>query len=303
MDNPVPMNVLLTIAQVSAETGIAKEVLRKWETRYGFPLPVRDDNGNRVYSAEQLERLRLIRRLLNEGYRPARVVGLQETELSELLGARPTWEVLPAESEKINEVLEWMKSRDPALIREKLRGELAARGLHAFVVEIMPVMNQRVGDAWEKGEIAIRDEHLYSEIVQGLVREALATTIHPQGSPRILLTTPPGEAHGLGILMLEAVMSLDGACCISLGPQSPLDEIVSAAADFQADIVALSFSLAYPRKQIPPVLKELRSRLPAAVKLWAGGAGTLGMERVPRGTTLLASLADAGEMLTNWRKA
>ena len=303
MDNPIVMNVLLTIAQVSAETGIAKEVLRKWETRYGFPLPIRDDNGNRVYSAEQLERLRLIRRLLNEGFRPARVVGLEEAALSELLSARPAWETPPVETQKVNEVLAWLRSRDPALLREKLRGELAARGLHSFVVEIMPVMNQRVGDAWENGQIAIRDEHLYTEIVQGLVREALAAAIHPQGSPRILLTTPPGEAHGLGILMLEAVMSLDGACCISLGPQSPLDEIVSAAADFQADIVALSFSLAFPRKQISPVLRELRSRLPATVKLWAGGAGTLGMDRVPRGATLLASLSDAGEMLSSWRKA
>lgn len=291
------MTLLHTIAQVAAETSIAKEVLRKWETRYGFPLPVRDDNGNRVYTSAQLERLRLIRRLLNEGFRPSHIVGLEEAQLTELLSTRQTRTENSHEIGKANDILEWLKSRDPALLRDKLRAEMSSDGLHSFVTEIMPVMNIVVGEAWERGDIAIRDEHLYSETVQSLVRETLGTLINPEGHPRILLTTPPGEAHGLGILMLEAVLSMENAYCISLGPQSPLDEIVSAASDFQVEIVALSFSLAFPRKTIVPILKELRAGLPATIKLWAGGAGTLGMERLPRGVTLLPSLLNAAELL------
>ena len=40
------MNVPISV--VSEETGIAKEVLRKWEDRYGFPIPGRDAADKRV---------------------------------------------------------------------------------------------------------------------------------------------------------------------------------------------------------------------------------------------------------------
>lgn len=52
--------------------------------------------------------------------------------------------------------------------------------------------------------------------------------------------------------MVEAVMSLEGATCISLGAQMPLAEIASAVQAYQADIVGLSFSAAFPLKKIGP---------------------------------------------------
>lgn len=167
--------------------------------------------------------------------------------------------------------------------------------------ELMPEMNRSVGEAWGKGGIAIRDEHLYSETVQALVRESLASLAHPEGTPRTLLTTVTGEAHMLGLLMLEAVMSLEQACCISLGPQSPLEEIARAAPDFQGDIVALSFSVVFPKKQILPMLRVLRSALPPEVKLWAGGAAVSDLDRTPRGVVLLPLLEDAVEVLKKYR--
>ena len=59
----------LTIAAVERDTGLSKDVLRMWERRYGFPTPGRDANGNRLYCDEQVERLRMIKRLLDQGYR------------------------------------------------------------------------------------------------------------------------------------------------------------------------------------------------------------------------------------------
>src|SRR5690606_22052878 len=289
------MSSLLTIAQVSSETGIAKEVLRKWESRYGFPLPVRDGNGNRAYPAEQVERLKLIRRLLDDGRRPSQVVPAPPSALQAELQAVQ----LPVSGESASDlaspVIGWLQQRDPAAVRENLKEELQRCGLLAFVKEVMPAMNREVGEAWEQGAITVTDEHLYSEIVQGLVREHLAPLVQPQGQPRMLLTTVPGEAHGLGLLLLETVMSFEQAYCISLGPQSPLEEIARAASDFRVDILALSFSLAFPKKRILPTLREVRAQLPAEVRLWAGGAGVTGMASTPRGVSLLPTLDDAIE--------
>ena len=60
----------LPIAAVERETGLAKDTLRVWEKRYGFPQPLRDASGNRLYPAEQVQRLLLVRRLLDAGLRP-----------------------------------------------------------------------------------------------------------------------------------------------------------------------------------------------------------------------------------------
>ena len=58
--------VLLSIAAVERDTGLSKDTLRVWERRYGFPQPLRDANGERTYTAEQLARLRIVKRLDGE---------------------------------------------------------------------------------------------------------------------------------------------------------------------------------------------------------------------------------------------
>lgn len=290
-----------TIAAVSSQTGIAKEVLRKWETRYGFPVPVRDDTGNRLYTAAQANRLRLIKKLIDDGMRPGQVVPLDESALAALLAQAQSKAVDAPGPEAPGEVVAWLRSRDPALLRERLEAKLVRLGLARFVCELMPAMNHQVGEAWASAEIAVRDEHLYAETVQGLVREAVSRIHDPAGYPRILLTTPTGELHTLGILMLEAALSIQGAYCISLGAQSPLPEIASAAREFGVEIIGLSFSASFPMRKIYPILKQLRAQLPTEVQLWAGGAGTARMDKTPRGATLVPTLPEAVRLLEKYQ--
>ena len=66
----------MSIAAVERDTGIGKDTLRIWERRYGFPTPDRDGFGERSYPLEQVEKLRVIKRLLDQGHRPGRIVAL-----------------------------------------------------------------------------------------------------------------------------------------------------------------------------------------------------------------------------------
>lgn len=73
-------------------------------------------------------------------------------------------------------------------------------------------------------------------------------------------------------------------------------EIARAAEAHRADIVALSFSIAFPNRQVPALLQQLRQLLPSGVALWAGGAGTSDAAR-RSSVRLLASLREAiGEL-------
>ncbi|WP_409934383.1 MerR family transcriptional regulator [Tepidimonas sp.] len=58
------------MADVERATGIGKDTPRVWERRYGFPTPVRDAHGDHGYDAEQLGRLRLIRRRIARPCQP-----------------------------------------------------------------------------------------------------------------------------------------------------------------------------------------------------------------------------------------
>jgi MerR family transcriptional regulator, light-induced transcriptional regulator len=62
-----PGDGLFPIRHVCAETGINPVTLRAWERRYGLIRPLRTPKGHRLYSAEDIERIRRILSLLEEG--------------------------------------------------------------------------------------------------------------------------------------------------------------------------------------------------------------------------------------------
>lgn len=276
----------LPISCVSAQTGISKEVLRKWEKRYGFPTPSRDANGNRLYTEEQIKHLQLISQLIDDGMRPSAVVPLSMAALHALLVDKQI-PCCPSPHISHAQLVGWLQLQDPDQLRHHLHTEMLRTGLAAFVVETLPAMNQIVGLAWQRGEISLLTEHVYSEIMQDLLRVAFARIHKPDGSPRVLLTTPVGELHTFGILMLQVFLSLKGACCISLGAQTPPEEIALAARQFRIDITCLSVSACFAQRKVIGLLKQIRALLPPQTLFWAGGAGVADVKACPRDIKLL----------------
>jgi DNA-binding transcriptional MerR regulator/methylmalonyl-CoA mutase cobalamin-binding subunit len=281
-----------SIAAVERETRLSKDVLRVWERRYGFPQPVRDANGERCYPAEQVDRLRLMKRLMDQGHRPGSLAALADRELAALA----TPERRPAQhgaaagpNAHLLALLDMIAARDPAAFRHALRQALARQGLERFIEDTIAPLTTAVGLRWEEGSFDVFDEHFYTESAQQLLRQAIADLPGARQGPRILLTTVPGEAHGLGLLMAQALFSLEGASCISLGTETPLLDITRAAAAYGVGVVALSFSSACPRRQVAAVLAQLRQALPFEVDLWAGGAGVTRLDAIA-GVRLLPTL-------------
>ena len=90
MDQAVSKPIYLSIAAVERDTGLSKDTLRVWERRYGFPAPQRDQYGERIYPLEQVDRLRAIRRLMDAGHRPGKIIGLTDAELAALADRLPS---------------------------------------------------------------------------------------------------------------------------------------------------------------------------------------------------------------------
>ena len=296
----------LNIASVERDTGLSKDTLRVWERRYGFPAPTRDPLGDRVYPMEQVDKLRLLRRLLDLGHRPGKIVGLPFDELQRLAQSAGSLAARALPSTAIGDGLAGLIDLLTAHRIEDMRSELSQRllrkGLARFVVEVVAPLNQMVGEAWTRGALQIFEEHLYTEVVQRLLRNAITGFARDEARPRVLLTTLPQEQHGLGLLMAEAMFSLEGCRCVSLGVQTPVPDIVLAAESQHADIVALSFSSAVNPNQALAGLTELRGSLAASVEIWAGGACPLVQRRPPAGVSALKSLDEIAAVLQRWRQ-
>jgi DNA-binding transcriptional MerR regulator len=211
--------ITLSIAAVERDTGLSKDTLRVWERRYGFPTPERDSIGERAYTLEQVDKLRIVKRLLDAGHRPGRIVPLPLAALQQLTEQTVDQPQRGVEvalgSADLRAHLQLIRSHDVAGLRAELQRLLARLGVGRFVVEAVGPLNAAVGDAWIRGQLEIFEEHLYTEVMQGVLRQAIAglPETAPQAQPRVLLTTFPGEPHGMGLLMAEALLRLEGCHC------------------------------------------------------------------------------------------
>jgi len=301
----------LGIAAVERETGIRKETLRVWERRYGFPTPARDAGGERLYPLEQVRRLSLLKRLLDAGHRPGRVVPAADEALQALVGvpAALAGTGAPALAEAAPEwapCIDSLRTHDVEGLRRALVQAVSKRGLEAAVIGYFAPLTRLVGDLWMQGELQIFEEHIYSEALQQVLRQAIQALPSPRqaGSPRVLLTTLPGEQHALGLLMAEALLALEGCACLSLGVQTPVEQLPAAVAAYAADVVALSFSGYLSPRLVLEGLAGLQRQLSGSVEVWAGGS-TRALRQRPSipGVSNLVVLSDVGPRVAEWRRA
>ncbi len=299
LESPAPG---YNISAVERETGLSKDLLRMWERRYGFPHPARDTGGERLYSTADVAKLRAVKRLMDAGMRPGKIVHQSLDELNTLADARSVAVRGAGEPDLIREVLGLLRGHDADGLQKLLVGRVMRQGLQRFVLETVAPLNREVGGAWMCGELQVFEEHQYTETVQVVLRMAInALPRSSEGSPRVLLTTFPKETHNLGLLMVEALLVPEGVQCVSLGTQTPIEDIRRAALAHRANILALSFSGAYPLRLAVEGLETLRASLPAQVTIWAGGEMTRRVRKTIPGMVLIPELAATIPALRSWK--
>lgn len=299
------MQITMSIGAVERDTGLSKDALRVWERRYGFPTPVRDGLGERAYLLEQVDKLRLLKRLIDQGHRPGKIIHYGMQELQQLVQQSAPNSAISAEIDlTLQGYLDLCKSHQTEALRHGLSQALSRLGLERFLVELIVPLNRLVGDGWASGSLQIFEEHLYTESVQVVMRVAISSLQAHRGKipsgPRVLMTTLPLEQHGLGLLMAEAIFTQEGATCISLGVQTPVMDIISAAEAQQADIVALSVSSAMNPRLVLEGLSDVRAGLPAHIELWVGGDCPALARRAMQGVRVLTHLTDIAVKLIDW---
>jgi MerR family transcriptional regulator, light-induced transcriptional regulator len=293
------------IGAIAQEIGLTKDTLRVWERRYGFPQPMRSSGGERLYPQEQVSKLRLVKRLLDAGHRPSKVLVQSIDALRELAESSGIGQDAP--DAELDQLLELLRTGQYEEFRYCLLKRATRDGLERFVLDVAAPLSARVGNAWAAGTLQVYHEHLFSEAIQVTLRSLmrpLSDALRGRGSrPRVLLTTLSGEGHGLGLLMAEAMFTISESECFQLGMQTPLHDIVEAVSVHKIDIVALSFSAVMPSQSIATALTDLRKLLPPHVRVWVGGSSPALRRKAHEGIDHVAGLTPIDETVAEWRQS
>ena len=281
---------LHSIGVVERDTGIGRDTLRVWERRYGFPLPVRNEKGERTYSEAQLRRLQRVRRLLDQGMRPGKLLPLSDDALGRLEA-----DLVPSPSDQMNAsvmaMLDAITSADAETINTLMHRAYEQQGMDRFVLHTVVPCLSAVGEMWAGGRLQIYQEHFLSNQLIQFLNTEISRRQKTAKRPLVLLATLPGEEHTLGLLMVAALLSSRGITTVNLGGEVPMDQIVSAVEHFRADILGVTFSGAYQYSNIRSHLLELRQLIPDDIDIWTGGEGVRRLRKLPAGVTKFTSLA------------
>lgn len=266
------------ITSVSVETGISKETIRKWESRYSFPQPQRNNIQERLYSTKQVRDLRKVSRLINSGVRPKHaVLAVATSEPIETTGIK-RHEPLPLSED----IIKGLTSNDPDRVYYLLQRALITHGIISFLEEVLAKLNCDIGIAWSHGLIKLYQEHLYSDIVQRILyKEILNIPTLGQGSIDVILATPPGEIHTIGIQMVELWLKFHGVRSISLGAQVPISELMEASKDIKPKAIGISITSAYTLRYSRKFTHDLCAAMPKEMELWLGGSGVPYKDQFP----------------------
>lgn len=253
------------IKQLSQEIGIGVDTLRVWERRYGFPNPQRDRRGHRSYSQNEVEELRVVKKLQDLGQRPQNIFALSPDQRSKLLQ-----DLVDKQAPK-SESLKYLATAMPVVeIASELRLLIKIRGVSDFIHATAVPLLQFLGLGWADGSISIAREHFISDLLADIIKAEIKQ--QPAVSDvRMLFLTLSGERHRLGLLMAAALFQQQGIACQLIQEDLPLAEVPQLAEQFQVDAVALSFSPHFPATQAKKDLVSLRKILNPQIKLIAGG--------------------------------
>jgi len=249
-------------------TGLSPEVLRAWERRYQAVEPIRTPGGTRRYRAEDIRKLRLLKKAVDSGGRIGHLAKLPSEEL-ERRATEPDTRRLPA----LDELMEAISTLEVVTTQRLLSQLFAAVGAARFASDVACPLLREIGARWERGELSVASEHLAT----ATLRSMLGAVLHHIGpSPAglsVLFATPPGERHELGLLMAAITAASAGARPTYLGPDLPIDEILSAIKQTRPHVLALSV-VCLDADQAKTQLLSLREQIDARVKIWVGGAGS-----------------------------
>ena len=277
-----PSEPLFNIGLVSRLTGILPPTLRAWERRYGFPESVRTRGGQRLFSDEEVTRLRWVKRQVDSGMQVRQVVlAVRGTAGSEeILETGPfktpiqTLQAEPSAAALRRRLLDELLKPDLEKADQMLGEGLTFFSIEELTLQVIGPVLAELGRLWQENTITVVAEHLASNYLRQRLLAWMLTGPPTRHANSILLACAPGELHEGNLLMLGVILRRQGWPLIHLGQAVPLSDLglfVKTNRPSAVVLVALQASTAKTLKTWPKWIIQAAGRPLVAF----GGGGFL----------------------------
>jgi MerR family transcriptional regulator, light-induced transcriptional regulator len=283
----------LRIGEVSRRTGVSVDLLRAWEKRYGVLSPDRSEGGFRLYSEDDVERVRAMQVHLGQGLAAAQAARLAlESEVRAVSSGSA--DLVSRDRAELEEALASFAEVRANAVFDRL---LATLTLDALLADVLLPYLHDLGDAWERGDVTVAQEHFASNVIRGRLL-GLARGWGAGVGPHALLACPPGELHDLGLIAFGLALRSRGWRITFLGQDTPIPSVQEHVRVLQPDSVVLAAAEAGPLNDSLPELRELAAGVPVSL---AGAGATASLAREAGATLLSGDPIAEAQRLTNGR--
>jgi len=274
---------MYTIKQAASRSGVTIQLLRAWERRYGVVEPARTQAGYRLYDEEAIDRLRVMRRLIDSGWTPStaarHIHDMDAAAIGELLAEMPARPELVGQPDRetAGALGEAFVSSAAALDEpgfEAVLDDMFMRGSFEQVASglVMPAL-VALGEGWQEGRLDVAAEHAAAGAVQRRLGAAFMAAGRPIDESNVVLVgLPPGARHDLGALAFATALRRRGVTVRYLGADLPLQDWLDAAVRTSAAAVVIGVVIASDVDPAERVAHAVRAANPRLIIAFGGRA-------------------------------
>ena len=252
-----------TISTIADITGINPVTLRAWERRHGLITPIRTESGHRLYTDKDIEQIRKILQLVNEGVSVGHVKealqNMKERDAGRPKTERGSWQ------DHLQEMLDAVTTfNEPAL--ERVYNEvMSLYPVDVVTRELLLPLFETLGKRWDRSKTGIAEEHFFSVYV----RNKLGARFHHRNTvndgPLLVAACLPGEQHEFGLLLFALAAHAQNYRLILLGANMPLAPLVEVVKKTRCQGVVLAGSAETDDVTLEEDLKDLCSSISVPV--------------------------------------
>ncbi len=228
------------IRQVIELTGASEFLLRAWELRYSALEPVRTKTGRRLYTSEDVLKVRALLKLTQQGQRVGDIAHLSLAELNQMLkhGALSKIEVSidPSIKKIMTNATEFKWPQVSTLVLQEIQKRKPMNWILNFIVPLLSEIGRQV----DAKHLSIAQEHILSAIIKENLEYYHHRKVPIKNGPRIVFATPEGDFHDIGLLIAAHIAAELRAHTLFLGPHMPKSELAAVCVRYKATHLLIS---------------------------------------------------------------
>jgi methanogenic corrinoid protein MtbC1 len=170
----------------------------------------------------------------------------------------------------LNALLDGDKKQCTQIVQRLVNNNVGSKEIY---MELFQRSMYRIGQMWEKEKCTIADEHVATNITEGLI-EFVSTffTNENKIGKLVLITCIDKEFHDLGARIVAGYFSANGWDTMFVGPNTPVQEIIRLINEKHPDVVGISSSFYMNINRLIKLVQVVKEHFPDQEILVGGQA-------------------------------